>query len=165
MNVRLPANAPKTTEEAFARVRELHKGATLDDLPILALAEAIGLKLYENLADGVENPEVKKLLLQNGREELAHAHRVSKAIEILTGEPFPIPPIEENPFYSPLPKAPVTKASLAKLAAAEFAGEDMYAAIAKSFDNAEAEALFRQNGREEVGHGARLEKAAALMAH
>ena len=163
MVVRLPANAPKTANEAFARVRELRNGATLDDLPILALTEALGKQLYEDLAASAQQPEVKTLLRENGREELAHAHRVSKAIELLTGEPFVIPPIEDNPFYTRLAPKPLTKALLTKLAEGEFAGQALYAGVAASFDNAEAAALFRLNGAEELEHGARLEKAAALL--
>ncbi|MET0546688.1 MAG: ferritin-like domain-containing protein [Caulobacterales bacterium] len=164
MTVQLPADSPKNTEELFARIGKMKDGGcTLDDLRILALGEAIGLALYENLAEGVENPDAKELLRQNGREEMKHAHRVAKAIEHITGEPFSIPPIEEIPFYTPLPKATVTKASLAKLAEAEFAGEDLYAAIASSFDNADAIALFKQNGKEELEHGARLVKASEFL--
>lgn len=164
MALQLPADSPKNTEEVFARIGKMAQGnCTLDDLRILALGEAIGLELYKTLAEGVDNPRAKELLLQNGREEMRHAQRCAKAIEILTGEPFPIPPLEEIPFYTPLPTKPVTKESLAKLAEAEFAGEDLYAAIAASFDNPEATALFQQNGKEELEHGARLMQASSFL--
>ncbi len=162
MSITLGPNAPKTSIEAFAHINGLGAGTTVDDLKILALAEAIGKELYRCMAEGAPNEAVKELLLANGREELAHAHRVGKAIEILTGEPFPIPPIEENPVYTPLPMMPVTKQALERLAEGEFAGDQMYDRIAACFDNPEAIALFRLNGKEESEHGERLQRAAAL---
>lgn len=163
MDIRLPANAPKTTAEAFAHVGGLGKGATTDDLKILALTEALGKELYDDLATRTDIPEVKDILLGNGREELRHAYRVSEAIQILTGEPFPIPPIDENPIFTPLDPMPVTRASLASLAEGEFGGKAMYEGLASSFDDPRAIALFRLNGDEEASHGDRLLKAAELM--
>jgi rubrerythrin len=163
MSYQLPAGAPKTTGEAFAYIGRLKDGATVEDLPILALAEALGKALYDDLASRADHPEVKKLLLENGREELAHAHRVSKAFTVLTGEHFAIPPIEDNPLYTALDPMPITKAALTALAEGEFGGEALYAGIAASFDNPEALALFRLNGKEELDHGARLMKAVALL--
>lgn len=159
----LPADAPKTTSEAFAWLGKLANGATVDDLKILALIEAIGLKLYEEIASRAEHPEVKKLLLANGREELAHAHRVSKAIEILTGKPFPIPAIEQNPLYTGIAPMPVTRAAFEGLVKAEFSGGDLYDAVASSFDNPEVVALFKQNGREEIQHGLRVQQAIEFL--
>ena len=132
-------------------------------MKILALVEAISLELYKNLADGTDNAEIKKLLLENGREELAHGHRVAKALKILTGKSYRIPPIEENPMFTPLDPMPVTRDSLSKLAEAELSGGDLYAGVAASFDNPDANALFRQNGKEEVGHGHRLMRAVELL--
>lgn len=165
MALDLPANAPKTTGEAFAFIRTLINGATVDDLKILALVEAVGLKLYEDIASRAEHPEVKELLMANGREELAHAHRVSKAIEILTGKPFPIPEIDDNPIFTGITPTPVTKAAFAGLVKAEFSGGDLYDGIAASFDNPEVIALLKQNGREEVKHGHRMQQAEALLSH
>lgn len=164
MVLELPANAPKTTNEAFAYVGELSKGATIDDLKILALVEAIGEELYNDLAGRAENPQVQELLRANGREEMVHAQRVSKALEILTGKSFPIPPLSEIPFFTPLSRMPITAEALGALAAAELAGADLYAGVASSFDNPEAVALFQQNGKEEIQHGHRLQRAAELLA-
>ena len=159
----LPANAPKTSGEAFAYVGTLKDGCTVDGLKILALAEALGLELYKCLAEGTDHPEVKKLLLENGHEELKHGQRVAKALEILTGQPHPLPPIDKNPIYTPMDPMPVTRASLNKLSESEFGGEALYAGIAASFDNPEVIALFRLNGAEELGHGRRLQQAATLL--
>ncbi len=159
MPVDLPANAPKTTQEAFAYIGKLVNGATVDDLKILALVEAIGLKLYEEMASRAPHAEVKKLLLANGREELGHAHRVSKAIEILSGEPFPIPAIEDNPIFTGITPTPISRAAFEGLVRAENSGGGLYDGIAAGFDNAEVIALLKQNGREEVQHGQRLQQA------
>lgn len=159
MDMDLPANAPKTTREAFDYVGKLGRGATVDDLKILALVEAVGQKLYEEIASQAEHPEVKKLLMQNGREELGHAHRVSKAIEVLTGRSFPIPAIEDNPLFTGISPMPITKAAFGGLVKAEKSGGDLYDNIASGFDNAEVVALLKLNGREEVNHGERMQQA------
>ncbi len=164
MDLELPANAPKTTREAFAYIGNLGNGATVDDLKILALVEAVGLKLYEDIASRTEHPEIKKLLLANGREELGHAHRVSKAIEILSGKPFPIPEIEDNPVFTGISSMPVTKAAFGGLIKAENSGGNLYDNIASGFDNPEVIALLKQNGKEEVQHGQRMQQAMELLA-
>ncbi|WP_221795327.1 ferritin-like domain-containing protein [Aquisediminimonas sediminicola] len=159
----LPANTPKTTADGFAFISTLGKGANVGDLKILALVEAIGKQLYDDLAAATPQVEVKQILQANGREELVHAHRLSKAVELLTGQPFPIPEIADNPIYTPLPFTPVTRESLEKLALGEFGGEELYANIASSFDHPEVVELLRLNGQEESQHGARLQEAAALL--
>lgn len=163
MNMDLPSNMPKTSTEAFAYIGKLVNGATVDDLKILALTEALGKQLYEDLAEATDVPEVKEILLENGQEELRHAYRLSEAIEILTGKPFTIPPIDQNPLFTPLGPMPVTRASLNKLAEGEFGGQALYEGIASSFDNPRAIALFRLNGEEEAWHGKQLLKAASLL--
>src|SRR4029077_19269951 len=130
MTWNLPENAPKSTGEAFAYLDKMRNGTTVDDLKILALAEVIGKVLYDELAERVDQPEIKELFRHNGREELAHAYRVGKAIEKLTGEPFPIPTLEEHPFYTPIDPMPLTREALQGLAEAERAGMEMYADIA-----------------------------------
>jgi rubrerythrin len=44
----------------------------------------------------------------------------------------------------------------------ECSGEDFYFALADRMDNAEAADLLRKNGREEVGHARRLQRAIAI---
>src|SRR4030095_3057139 len=44
----------------------------------------------------------------NGREEPPQPHRLKKAIEILTGEPYTIPTLDENPYGKPPAMGPVT---------------------------------------------------------
>ena len=151
------ADMPKTTGEAFARIGAFKDGGvTIDDLKLLALAEAIGKALYDDLAARAPNAEVKALLERNGLEELKHGQRLSEAIEILTGEPFPIPPVEQIPFYTPLDPMPVTRASVRNLAEGEFSGRALYDGVVSSFTDPRAIAIFNLNGDEEADHGRRL---------
>jgi rubrerythrin len=148
---------PKTTGEAFARIGAFRNGGvTIDDLKLLALAEAIGKALYDDLATRAPNAEVRAVLERHGREELRHGHRLSEAIEILTGEPFPIPPVEEIPFYTPLAPMPVTRESMKGLAEGEFSGKELYNGVASSFTDPTAIAIFNLNGDEEAEHGRRI---------
>lgn len=160
----LPEGAPTTLNEAFARIGAC-TAPTLADLQIMVFAEAAGKALYDGLAAGVANPEVQALMLANGREELAHAHRVARAIGLLTGgEPFAVPAPDENPYLAtPMPSRPVSAAMLEGLAQSENAGDDLYQTWAASCANPEAAELFRQNGREERRHGERMRQAAALL--
>ena len=43
-----------------------------------------------------------------GREERAHAERLRRAIEIVTGEPYALPTEAENPWSGPVSAAPPT---------------------------------------------------------
>jgi rubrerythrin len=152
----VPAGVPTTIFEAFDYIASV-KAPTLDDLRLMVVLEAAGKGLYDDLARGVENGTLADSLRENGRQELAHAHRVSRAIGKITGQDYPVPSPDENPYLSPPPPAPkVTRAMLAGLAEAEFGGEALYESWAASLDNEEAAALLRQNGREETDHGGRL---------
>ena len=51
--------------------------------PVIVQAELDGDVGYQKWADGEENPEVAKLLRQNGREETLHGERVRKVVELL----------------------------------------------------------------------------------
>ena len=160
----LPPGAPATLGEAFGLINATTH-PSVDVLKVMVLVEAAGKRLYEDMADQVENPAIKALLCHNGREELAHAHRVARAIGALTGSDYPVPPPEANPYLAVVASPrPVTVAMLTGLAAAEFGGEALYEQWATTIGNAEAAALFRQNGAEESQHGARVQQAAALLA-
>ena len=159
----LPDGAPKTLGEAFAHIASI-ASPTVDDLKVMVMLEAAGKTLYDDMANGVAQEDVRALLQRNGREELAHAHRVSRAIGALSGSDYPVPATEENPFLAaPLPSTPVSRAVLLALAETEFGGESLYERWATNCSNGEAAALFRQNGREESEHGGRLQQAAALL--
>ena len=162
MNRFLPAGAPATSREAFAVVNAAVKPDTMV-LKLMVLLEASGLGGYGDMAAACGQAEAAALLNRNGREELAHAHRVRQAIRALTGEEVEIPSLEDNPYYVPARDMTVTRAMLAKIAAAEFGGEKLYETWAAEIGNDEAAALFRLNGREEAEHGARVQQAAALL--
>jgi rubrerythrin len=160
----LPAGAPATMTDAFKHIATLDS-PSIDDLKVMVMLEAAGLRLYQDLAAGTDRKDVHALLLHNGREELAHAHRVAKAIGKLTGTDYAVPEPEENPYLAgpqPQPK-PLTVDNLQTLAQAEFNGENLYERWAANCENAQAAALFRLNGREEAEHGARLQHAAELL--
>jgi rubrerythrin len=163
MNPHLPAGAPATSREAFAIINAV-TAPTVDQLKMMVLLEASGLGAYGDLAAGAGHEGVAALLNANGREELAHAHRVKKAIEALTGEVYEIPGLDENPYYAKAEGVRVTRAMLDGIAAAEFGGETLYETWADNVGNAEAARLFRLNGREEAQHAARCQQAAALLA-
>jgi rubrerythrin len=163
MTVTIPAASPQTLGEAFRHIYTVET-PSIDDLKVMVLVEAAGLTLYAETAKGTDNQAVKDLLNHNGREEMAHAHRVSKAIRAISGEDFPPPDAADNPYLKgPIPSTPVTAEGLIKTSEAEFGGDALYERWASSIGNAEAAALFRQNGKEESDHGNRLLAAAALL--
>jgi hypothetical protein len=164
MPVAIPAGAPATMAEAFAQINALDR-PSVDQLKVMVLLEAAGQELYRAMAKGTDNAAVIALLEHNGREELAHGHRVAKAIRAISGEDYLPPAPADNPYLAgPLPSARLTVESLRGLAQSEVAGEALYEKWAANIGNAEAARLFRQNGREEVEHGDRLLEAAALLA-
>lgn len=163
MTVALPAGAPPSMGEAFAHINSL-TSPTVDDLKVMVLIEAAGLDLYRGIAAGSDNQAVVALLEHNGREELAHSHRVSKAILAITGEAFPPPEASDNPYLGgPMMSVPLTPEGLRGLAQSEYAGEALYESWAANSSNEEAARLFRLNGKEEAEHGERLLAAAALL--
>ena len=160
----IPQGAPQTLGEAFAHINTL-TAPSVTDLKVMVLIEAAGQTLYEVSAEGADHAGVKALLIENGREEMKHAGRVSAAIKLLSGEDFPPPAASENPYLAgDIPSATLTAEGLKKTAEAEFAGDLLYATWAESLDNEEAATLLRLNGQEESDHGNRLLKAAALLA-
>jgi len=158
---RLPITAPATTAAAFAHINAV-KAPTIDDLKLMVFLEASGLSGYNGLAANSDNAEIAALLQANGREELAHAHRVAQVITLLSGEAFPPPADSENPYVA-ASAPPLTRALLEGLVRAETNGDDLYESWAASLDNADAAALLRQNGREEIRHAERAAKALALL--
>jgi rubrerythrin len=163
MPMTLPEGAPATLGEAFARINACTAPSILD-LKVMVLVEAAGQTLYDVSAEGTDHPEVKRLLIENGVEEMKHAHRVSAAIKAISGEDFVPPSRADNPYLqADFPRAKLTPEGLRGTAQAEFGGDALYGKWADSTDNAEAAALFRLNGKEETEHGDRLMQAAALL--
>jgi rubrerythrin len=163
MPVELPAGAPASIGEAFARINAV-SAPSINELKVMVLLEAAGQELYRNMATGTDHAGVIAILERNGREELAHGHRVARAIRAISGEDYLPPAAEDNPYLAgPVPTAQVTAEGLRGLAQGEFAGEGLYEKWATNIGNEEAAGLFRQNGKEEVEHGHRLFEAAALL--
>jgi rubrerythrin len=158
----LPADLPPDFGSAFGKLLALDK-LGVEDMKLMILLETAGEPLYFCLAEGVASDEARQLLRQNGREETAHAHRLKKAIEILTGEPYTIPTLDENPYGKPPAMGAVTVEMLRGLIQAEFGGDKLYQNYAAHEPNPEVAALLLQNGREETRHGQRVEQAIALL--
>ena len=149
-----PSFLPASAGEAFKHINAV-TAPTIDDLKLMVYLEASGEVGYGDLADSA--PEaVAKLLNANGREEVAHAHRVAKAIRILSGEDFAVPAPADNP-YAKKSGRKVDRAVLVGLVKAETNGKALDDLWADNPANPEAAALFRQNAvdRRSVGGGER----------
>jgi rubrerythrin len=158
----LPAGMPQTSEAAFAYIGTIDR-PSVDDLKLMVCLEASGLSFYKALAAEAPSKAIGDLLAANGREEMAHARRLQKAIEILSGETFQIPSPDANPYDTAPATLPVDEALLDNMAKGEFGGELMYEGWAAKIGNDEVAKLLRQNGKEERRHGERAQQAKALL--
>ena len=156
-----PKFMPQSAGEAFKHINAV-TAPTIDDLKLMVYLEASGEVGYGDLADSAPNDAVAKLLNANGREEVAHAHRVAKAIRAIYGEEFAVPAPADNP-YAKKSGRKVDRAILEGLVKAEINGKALYDTWADNTANGEAAALFRQNGIEEAKHGARAQEAIGLL--
>lgn len=157
----LPASAPDSAGAAFAHINAV-VSPTIDDLKLMVFLEASGLTAYEELANSAPNAAIGELLRANGREEMAHAHRVAKVIKRLTGEDFPPPSAENNRYAKPSGRS-VDRKMLEYLVTAETNGNDLYGTWADNTADSEAAALLRQNGKEEIRHAERAAQAITLL--
>lgn len=150
----LPENLPADAMSALNQLGERTR-LSIEDMKLMILVECSGDPFYNALADAVGDPECADLLRKNAREETAHAHRLKKAIEILTGAPFEIPSMDQNPYGTPM--VPGCEPSfLELLKGLEVNGDAQYQAWADREENAEVAELLRQNGREETRHAERV---------
>lgn len=163
MTSSLPADLPPDFNTAFQRLLGRDR-LDVEDMKLMVLLETAGDPLYQKLAELAPSEEAANLLRQNGREETAHAHRLKKAIEILTGSSFEVPQLDENPYSEPppLPEA-LNPQMLRGIIGAEQGGDAMYQRYADNEPNSEVAELLRQNGREELRHGERVEQVIALL--
>lgn len=161
-NASLPAELPADFAAAFAHLTSRQR-LDVEDMKLMILLETAGEPLYEHLASLAANEEAAGLLRQNGREETAHAQRLKRAIEILTGEPYALPGLDENPYAQPPPIPALTSEVLEGIVGAEKGGDAMYQAYADHEPNAEVAHLLRQNGREETRHGERVSRVMELL--
>ena len=158
----LPERMPESYGAALARLASAQR-LDVDDMKLMILLETAGEPLYAKLADGVAPAEAKELLLQNGREETAHAHRLKRAIEKKTGKPYTLPALAENPYAKPPAIAVVNVAVLESVQKGEVAGDVMYQRYADHEPDAEVAEWLRQNGREELRHRDRVGKAIEIL--
>jgi len=158
----VPADVPP---DFLSAVEVLNTKSRLDieDMKLMILLETAGEPLYAKLAALAPNAEAADLLNRNGREETAHAHRLKKAIELLTGAPFEIPPLEANPYADPIAVGELSVELLEAFRAGETAGDESYQRYADAESNPEVAALLRQNGREETRHGERVGRVIEIL--
>jgi rubrerythrin len=163
MTSSLPADLPADFNTAFQRLLARDR-LDVEDMKLMVLLETAGDPLYQKLAELAPSEEAAKLLRQNGREETAHAHRLKQAIEILTGTRFELPGLDENPYSEPPPLPEALSPELLRgVASAEQGGDAMYQRYADNEPNLEVAELLRQNGREELRHGERVEQVIAIL--
>ena len=158
----MPKNMPADGDAAFAYIGSVETPA-IDDFKLMMFLEASGQGFYQALAEAAPNDEARDLLARSGREEMAHAHRLQKVIEILSGEHFPVPEPQDNPYFAVPEGIEITKELLETIAVGEFGGKDLYDGWAATLDNDEAARLLRQNGKEEHIHGERAQQVQALI--
>lgn len=64
----------------------------------MVMLEAAGKLMYDDLVASDRDPKIREILVDCGREEYLHAERVNAAIGKLTGDAYPVPTSEENPY-------------------------------------------------------------------
>lgn len=158
----LPEKIPADFTAALGQLSSCDR-LGVEEMKLMILLETAGEPLYFKLASLAPDEETASLLRANGREETAHAHRLKKAIEILTGRPFEIPPMSENPFATPPPFANLDPQMLEGVVGAEEGGDRMYQNYADHESHPEVAELLRQNGREETRHGERVSRVIELL--
>ncbi len=159
----LPDHLPQTVEGATEHIFTVST-PTADDLKLMVCLEAAGQGFYAAFVDAAPNAEIAALLAKNGQEELGHAHRVSRALKIVYGEDFGVPEPADNPYYGRPEGVVLSREMLAGIAEGEIAGDALYEGWATALGDEEAGRLLRQNGKEELGHAERMQKASALLA-
>lgn len=162
MSTYLPSGAPPTAREASALIYATER-PDAGVMRLMMCLEASGRSAYEDLADGAPCAEVAVLFRANAREELAHAHRLRKALKLVTGVDFPVPADADNPYVESRRGTAITPDVLLAMAASERNGEALYFRWADNAGHDEVARLFRLNGAEEAGHSARLERAAGVL--
>ena len=158
----LPMQMPRDGMSAYAYFLTV-KQPTIEDLKGMMFLEASGQGLYDGLAALTDKEEAQQILARNGREERAHAHRLRRAIRILTGEIVEVPAPQDNPYHGALGFDALTPEVLEGLVGAEFDGETLYNIWADGVGNDDAARLLRQKGREERRHGDRMRKVMSLL--
>ena len=151
-------------QDFFSAAASLGKVETLDvaTMELLIKVENSGEDFYNLLADRIGNEEAGELLRRNGREEVGHARRISRAIAIKLGTDYePAPELLER-FEVPLPEV-VGLELFPLIVKAELDGDAGYQRWADNEPDPEVARLLRLNGREETKHGERAQAALAIL--
>ena len=135
------------------------------DVPALELLfklECSGEDFYNALADRIGDERAAVLLRRNAREELGHARRVQRALEIKVGPSYePAAEVLER-FTIPLPDE-IGADLLPVIVQAEIDGDAGYQRWADNEPDDDVARLLRLNGREETRHGERVTEAIAIL--
>ncbi len=151
-------------QDFFSAAASLGQVETLDvaTMELLIKVENSGEDFYNLLADRIGNEEAGELLRRNGREEVGHARRISRAIALKLGTDYePAPELLER-FDVPLPEV-VGLELFPLIVKAELDGDAGYQRWADNEPDPEVARLLRLNGREETKHGERAQAALAIL--
>ena len=160
----LPHDMPADYGAALARLFNA-KQLDVEDMKLMILLEMAGASRSTRGSPSSSSlPEAKELLLQNGREETAHAHRLKRAIEKKTGAAFVLPTLAQNPYATPPAFPAVDAALLAGVQQGETAGDVAYQGYADHEPDPEIAEWLRQSGREELRHRDRVGKVIEILA-
>ena len=151
-------------QDFFSAAASLGNVETLDvaTMELLIKVENSGEDFYNLLADRIGEAAAGDLLRRNGREEVGHARRISRAIAIKLGTDYePSPELLER-FDVPLPDV-VGLELFPLIVKAELDGDAGYQRWADNEPDPEVARLLRLNGREETKHGERAQAALANL--
>lgn len=124
--------------------------------------ERSGEASYLAMAELVEDPRAKELLVRNGREEMGHARRIARALSIKVGHEWE--PSAELAAEEPAAAPPyLDKEILQMIVQAEVQGDAGYQKWADNEPDPEVERILRLNGREESIHGERIAEVMELL--
>jgi len=124
--------------------------------------ERSGEASYLAMAELVDDPRAKELLVRNGREEMGHARRIARALSIKTGSEWE--PSAELAEPSPVQAPPFLDADILRMIVdAEVQGDAGYQKWADNEPDPEVERILRLNGREESLHGERIAEVIAII--
>jgi rubrerythrin len=129
-------------------------------MELLVKVENSGEGFYGAIADRLGNDEAAVLLRRNGREEIGHARRVTRAMALKYG----VEPSSDafEPFPVTLPDD-LDARILPYVLDGELQGDAGYQGWADREDNPAVAKLLRQNGREEIRHANRVREVMAIL--
>lgn len=148
----------------FAATAALGNAEHLDipTLELLVKVESSGEDFYDAIADRVGNDAAAVLLRRNGREEVGHARRMLRALEIKAGPGYQPPAEILERFPVTLPDT-IDASIFPLIVAGELQGDAGYQAWADQEPDPEVARLLRRNGREETRHADRIREVIAIL--